>query len=113
MKRKKKKGYVYLISGTETPNLYKIGVTRGDINKRIKKLQTGNPGELWTVKYYETDYPFFLEKQLHFRLRARKVYGEWFDLPIADALNFENMCNQIEQMIEGLKDNEFFMKNLK
>lgn len=113
MTRNKKKGYVYLINTWDSPDLYKIGATRGDIKKRIKKLQTGNPSELRTVKYHETDYPFFLEKQLHFRFRVRHLYGEWFNLTIAEALSFDQVCNQIEQMIEGMKDNEFFMKNLK
>lgn len=113
MTRKKKKGYVYLIGNWDTPNFYKIGVTRGDIKKRIKELQTGNPSELWHVEYHETDYPFFVEKQLHFKFREKHVEGEWFELTISEMLNFKNICNQIEQMIEELKDNEFFMKNLK
>ena len=36
-------------------NTFKIGVTRGSIEKRIKKLQTGNSEEIFLVNYYETD----------------------------------------------------------
>jgi len=113
VKKNKKKGYVYLIGDWNSPGVYKIGMTRGSIQKRIKELQTGNPGEMWTVKYHETDYPFFLEKQLHFRYRVGHIYGEWYELKIVDFVNFENICNQIEQMIIDMKDNPFFVKNLK
>ena len=113
VEKNRKKGYVYLIGNWDTPNVYKIGVTRGGIKKRIKELQTGNPGEMWTVKYHETDYPFFLEKQLHFRLRDGHIQGEWFELKPIDVTCFETICDSIEEMINGMKDNPFFMKNLK
>ena len=38
-------GCVYLIYDKNN-NSYKIGVTKGDPNKRLKKLQTGNSCEL-------------------------------------------------------------------
>ena len=39
------KGNVYLIYD-ETNEKYKIGVTKNDVNKRLKKLQTGNSSVL-------------------------------------------------------------------
>ena len=113
MKKNRKKGYVYLIGNWDTPNIYKIGVTCGNINKRIKELQTGNPSEIWEVKYHETDYPFFLEKQLHFKFRDGHIQGEWFELKPVEVVCFANVCNEIEQMIIEMKDNPFFAKNLK
>ena len=41
-KSDEKKGYVYLLGDFEKEGAYKIGVTRGTIERRIKKLQTGN-----------------------------------------------------------------------
>ena len=46
-------GSVYLLGDSEKEGIFKIGVTRGDIQKRIKKLQTGNAGEIYLVSYYE------------------------------------------------------------
>ena len=51
--------YVYLIGDAGQDNTFKIGMTRGDVNKRIKQLQTGNGEEIYLVNYYETEYPFF------------------------------------------------------
>ena len=56
------KGYVYLLCDLDRERTYKIGVTRGDINKRIKKLQTGNAGEIHLVNYHKSEKPFFIEK---------------------------------------------------
>ena len=53
---------VYLLGDWTRNGVYKIGVTRGDLNKRIKKLQTGNSGEIFVCQKYTTDYPFFIEK---------------------------------------------------
>ena len=47
---------------------YKIGMTRGKIEKRIKQLQTGNSEEITLLKYHETEYPFFLENGLHLNI---------------------------------------------
>ena len=49
------KGYVYLLTDGE---FFKIGVTKGSIEKRIKKLQTGNPNNIAIVNYHLTEYPF-------------------------------------------------------
>lgn len=105
--------YVYLLCDNSKDYTYKIGVTKGKIENRIKKLQTGNSGEIFLVKSYETEYPFFIEKTLHYKLGHKKILNEWFELDDETALNFENMCKEIESMIEIMKDNPFFPKNLK
>ena len=38
-------GYIYLIEDRNN-NTYKIGVTKSDPEKRLKKLQTGNSSKL-------------------------------------------------------------------
>lgn len=49
-------GYVYLLSMWEDDtNLYKIGVTKNDIDKRIKSLQTGNPSEILLINSYKSE----------------------------------------------------------
>lgn len=106
-------GVVYLICDSSKDNVYKIGVTRGDIEKRIKKLQTGNSGEIFLIKSYESKYPFYIEKQLHKKYQNKKLINEWFELEMNDVINFENDCKNIENIIELMKDNPFFPKKIK
>ena len=56
------RGFVYLLCDGEK---FKIGMTKQNIQKRIKELQTGNPNEIWCHSYYETDYPLKIEKMMH------------------------------------------------
>ena len=44
--------YVYLLGDSGQDNSFKVGMTRGDINKRIKQLQTGNGEEIYIVNFY-------------------------------------------------------------
>lgn len=108
-----KNGYVYLIADNLKENMYKIGVTRGSIEKRIKKLQTGNAGELYICRFYKTKCPFFVEKHLHLQFNSKKVKNEWFLLSTDDVLDFNKRCVDIEEMYNTLQDNYFFNKNNK
>lgn len=105
------KGYVYLICDSAN-ELYKIGVTKGDIQKRLKKLQTGNATELFLVNYHESNYPYRVENMLHNHFRSQNVLNEWFELSKDDIVNFKDTCMKIEDTIKCLKDNPFFTKNL-
>ena len=106
-------GYVYLLCDSSKDYIYKIGATRGDINKRIKKLQTGNSGEIFVKSIYETKIPFFIESTLHKRLKHKQVLNEWFELDNDEVKNFINECKDIEEMSDIMKDNPFFPKNIK
>ena len=106
-----KSGIVYLICDAEK-ELYKIGVTTGSIEKRMKKLQTGNGTELLLVNYYECEYPFKIEKMMHNHFGNRKVLGEWFDLSDEEALSFVKICEDKNNIINSLMDNPFFLKTL-
>lgn len=97
-------GYVYLLCDGEK---FKIGMTRGKIEKRITELQTGNPNEIWIRSYYETMYPSKIEKMLHNRHVASNVKNEWFDLSVSEILNFKNEYKQCEEILKALKDNPF------
>lgn len=103
-------GFVYLIGDKERFGCYKIGATRGNVNKRLKTLQTGNGGELYIEKIHETEHPFIVENILHNRFMYKKTMNEWFDLDLKDVTDFENNCNSIEETIEIMKDNPFFRK---
>lgn len=105
-------GYVYLIKDPSNQT-YKIGVTRVMDGKRLKKLQTGNSNQLQLLFYYYTIYPFRLESMLHKKYQSYKVLNEWYDLPPDDVKNFLNICSDIEGLINSLKNNPYFSKNLK
>lgn len=112
VKKNNEKGIVYLLGDWEKEGFYKIGVTKDNLERRIKKLQTGNSGEIYVINYFETEHPFFLEKQLHFKYQGKRAIGEWFELTNEEVLNFEKSCGEIEEMVETMKDNPFFPKKL-
>lgn len=100
-------GFVYLLCDGEN---FKIGMTKQrDINKRIMELQTGNPNEIWCVKYYETQYPYKIEQMLHKRYFATNIKNEWFSMTSEDVAKFENECRYCESIINSLKDNPFMI----
>ena len=107
-----KYGTVYLICDPSS-DLFKIGVTRGDVDKRISKLQTGNGTEIFKVKVYETPYPYRMEKMLHAHFRNKKELNEWFRLDINDISNFESICKENEAIINSMLENPFFIKDLR
>ena len=106
-------GYVYLLTDLGKDKTYKIGVTRGDIKRRIKKLQTGNSGEIHMVTYYATKIPFFIEKHLHFKFFKDKILNEWFSIEDDEVFKFKEYCKEIEDMYEAMQDNPFFNKKNK
>ena len=105
--------YVYLLGDSGQENTFKIGMTRGKIEKRIKQLQTGNGEEIYLVNYYETKYPFFVERLLHTKLYPKQKKNEWFNLGNKDIVNFKLYCEEIEKQAEALKDNPFSQNILK
>lgn len=106
-------GTVYLICDLGHDNMFKIGVTKQPIEKRMKQLQTGNGSEIFLVNYHETEYPYYIEKMLHQRFGSDRKIGEWFELDTEKAIDFKKYCNEYEEIVECMKDNPFFRKNLK
>ena len=100
-------GYVYLIEDRNN-NCFKIGVTKGDPNKRLKKLQTGNPSKLELKYLYECEYPYRLESMLHTHYKSYNELNEWFSLENPN--EFINKCVELNNVINSLKYNPFFYK---
>ena len=107
-----KEGFVYLIANSDVDGVYKIGVTTGDIYKRIKELQTGNSGELYLINYHKSNHPFFVEHTIHDRLAPNNKLNEWFELSDEQVFSFKKLCDEVEGMINALKDNPFMSKHL-
>jgi hypothetical protein len=103
-------GYVYLIEDRNN-NCFKIGVTKGDPNKRLKKLQTGNPSKLELKYLYECEFPYRLESMLHTHYKSYNELNEWFSLENPN--EFLNKCVELNNVINSLKYNPFFSKGLK
>lgn len=78
------KGTIYFIKSDETKEI-KIGYTSGEVEKRLKSLQTGHPYKLQvlaTMPGSRDD-----EKNLHERFASSRLSGEWFK-PYPDLLVF-------------------------
>jgi hypothetical protein len=108
-------GYVYLLS-TVTPDglneQYKIGVTKNNILKRIKILQTGNSEIINLINYYETENYFKVEKSMHRLYASQKSLSnnEWFTLENEHVLSFLSECKKIDEMISFMLENNHFYK---
>lgn len=103
-------GTVYLLGDSGKEGVYKIGVTMGKVENRIKKLQTGNSSEIYLVNSFQTSHPFVLEKMLHIKYFAEKALGEWFELSLDEIVSFTETCEKLQKNIDALKDNYFFNK---
>lgn len=106
-----KKGCVYLIADYNN-NVFKIGASRNCAVKRMKQLQTGNSNPLELLETFITNYPYRLETILHNKFKYKKVHNEWYSLNEEEVKNFYLTCEEINKIIELMKDNPFFGKNL-
>ena len=111
MINKKSKGCVYLIA-VEKKQFYKIVASLNCALKRMKQLQTCNANELKVLFKYDCNYPYRLESILHNRFSHKKVLNEWYSLALEEVVNFEKTCQEVDNIIEIMKDNIFFAKNL-
>ena len=103
--------FVYLIGEEANEGNFKIGVTtEKTIEKRMKKLQTGNSNKLIIRKYYETDKPFKLETMLHNFYKNKNILNEWFYLTNEEVEQFISVCDKYEKIMICLKNNYFFNK---
>lgn len=102
-------GYVYLICN-KNEDTYKIGVTRGDIKKRIKALQTGSSTELHITDWFESSVdPFKIEHKLHMKFFKNKVQGEWYRLENYDICHFQDICKEMEKQLKFLNENNTYI----
>ena len=67
--------YVYFIQGQST-RLVKIGITRGNVYKRLATIQNSSPDKLKLLKAAKGDIGY--ERQLHKQFASVHSHGEWF-----------------------------------
>jgi len=78
---------VYLISKKDKDSIidlentvYKIGVTKQKVENRIKQLQTGSDKKLETVKTFESNFAYSVERNLHKIFNHKRINREWLNL---------------------------------
>jgi hypothetical protein len=79
-------GYVYLIQCKAT-RLIKIGVTQGNLETRLRAIQTSSPHPLEFNRLGVFKGRKLLERFLHGRFAHARSHGEWFR-PVSDLLDF-------------------------
>jgi hypothetical protein len=87
---------------------YKIGYTRNKstLKKRVKQLQTGNPDKIKILNFHETKHGRKVETALHNVYSMKRLEGEWFELEVYDAKNFNDTCNKLESNFDYLVENQ-------
>ncbi len=97
-------GTVYLIRQTDLDGneLYKIGITKNDIEVRLRCLRTGSPHKLSVEGLYKSEFYTKIEKWLHRMYASKNLEGEWFQLNSKDVINFHTECKKIEATIKTL-----------
>lgn len=103
-------GYVYLLSEwSKNDQHYKIGVTKGSVEARIKNLQTGNSNEIVLVQKYQTPNFNKVERWLHRVFRECRLEGEWFDLTDEQVRSFLTEAKKADNTINLLlNENPFY-----
>lgn len=101
-------GNVYLLMSTDSDGekeLFKIGITKSSIEKRIKSLSTGNPNKIILINSYTSKNYKDIEKWLHSRYSLNKTISknEWFVLTDEQVINFVETCKKIDETINYIK----------
>lgn len=104
-------GTVYLLCDPST-NLFKIGMTKSSVSKRMKELQTGNSCEIHLVKKYNTTIPSYIEMSLHKHFSSKHSLNEWYELSTQDIVDFEKTCTFYEDIAKNMQENPFFKYKL-
>lgn len=77
-------GFVYLMGSTRL-GWYKIGLSFNlNPNKRIACIASYLPFEIDFSESWRSSHCFLLERELHSKLKEKKVRGEWFKLSSTD-----------------------------
>ena len=95
--KRQKDGYIYVISNSNFPNFYKIGVTE-DIKSRLRTYQTSSPLRNYKIEYY-IHHPdcYIAEKEIHDQLKyfARSQKNEWFEI-----CSLQMVINRLDESLQ-------------
>lgn len=106
-------GYVYLLLQVNDygEEVYKIGVTKRDVETRIRELQTGNPNQISVLRVYESDNYLKVEQWMHRKHGASKTIAknEWRNLTNNQVISFLDDCKNADETIIILKKTNPFI----
>lgn len=103
-------GYVYLLAEWGQNLRYKIGITRNDVEKRVKQLKTGNSNDIKVIQTYSSKNYKKIERMLHQKFCQVREEGEWFTLTDEEVGTFIAECKKLDESIEFLLKNNSFYK---
>ena len=86
--------------------LVKIGITRGDVLRRVASLQTGNPYDLLCIESFETPWPREVEHFMHRTHAADMQQTEWLRCGRDDLRNLVAEAREAARQIEERKSKE-------
>lgn len=98
---------IYLLRSTNSNNtyIYKIGITKRSVSKRLKEFKTGNSTTIETIHIFETDkFLFSIEKALHNMYNHLNISGEWFALTDLEVNSFIDNCNKLKANFQILSE---------
>lgn len=87
---------VYIMS---SHGLIKIGLTAGEVCKRQKQMETGNP-DITVIFSIDCIDARLIERNMHFMLRWYKRKGEWYDI---DAQTASRLLRLINTLLDGVR----------
>lgn len=101
---------VYLIeSEYNDTTLYKIGITKRPVEKRLKEFKTGNASNFKIIDTFRSKWGTKIESTLHRYYSNKRVSGEWFNLEIDDINDFISRCESIHNNMELLASNNTYI----
>lgn len=100
---------VYLISSEINGKvLYKIGITKRNIEDRIKEFKTGSASEFRIVDSFSSKWARKIEAGLHRAFRQKRISGEWFDLCDGDLSSFRERCETMHAGLDSIEKNNTY-----
>ena len=94
--------------------VYKIGITKRDVDERIKDFKTGNISNFFPLKVFKADkYAHTIEKRLHHHFGTKRIDmdREWFDLLDEDIENFLPLCDKFYHTFKTLEENNSYIQD--
>ena len=102
------KGYVYLLAEMGDKLRYKIGITKNNVEKRVKQLKTGNSDDIMIINTYKSSNYKKIERMLHTKFKTDRIHLEWFTMTDEQVLEFISEAKKADETIDFLKNNPFY-----